>query len=377
MLKKLLKVANHLDSLGLTAEADALDSIIFKIAAPPLRGVLALDTYEPVGYPAEYDDEGEEVRRIDPLREIKRRKSILRDKRERERLKREMSWSRLPIEEQEETEVKEWYDAVKNFGDNIILIPFDKDDVDKNYEVLNGMAAIFGLGDARNYLELYKKVNMQSGNSSYTSGSLEVLSQVFPALWADIQGVLSANKIDQNDAIFMFYNQDTSPDRPLFTKDPKFFAHDMGHNVFDTENYDTTFKDILKNFLRDLLKLYLDESKKPISEYIIDTASDESNAGEYLSYIFGNPSGPNDIFGDIFGLAAGGRLVFMPENIPGNFWIEDNDYTLPPEKIQEAKSLLKECVKELNDYVNPNHEYGTHAPGPLAEFAGHVVLNDV
>lgn len=375
MLKKLLKVANHLDDLGLTAEADALDGIISKIAGP-LIGHHPLDPNEPRGYPVEYDDAGEEIRR-DPIREIKRRKSILRDKRERERLKYQMSRSRLPIEEQEEAEVDRWYDSVKNLGDNIILIPFDKEEVDKNDEILEGMAAIFGMGYARNYLDLYNRANMQSGSSSYNSGNLEVLKEVFPALWSDIQGTLSAKGLDEGDAVYMFYNQDNSPVRSLFTKDPEYFGHDMGHNVFDTESYDSTFKDILKDFLQDLLKLYVTDSGKAVSEKFLDSIYNDSGSGEYLCDIFGNPSGPEDIYGDVFGQAAAGNLDFNSENVPKSFWIKGEDYNLLPEKAQEASSLLEGCIKQLNDYVNPNHQYGTYAPGPLAEFAGSVVLNDV
>jgi hypothetical protein len=378
MLKELLKVANHLDSLGLTKEADALDSIIYKIAGPLVPGgIFALDPNEPIVYPANMKPLEEQPVRIDPLREVKRRKSILRDKRERERLKREQSWSKASPEEKEQEETNLWYKSIQNFRDNIIVIPFDKDEVDKNPILLNAMGDIFGITNPRNYAEFHLKASMETATYSSRSGSLEKLKTNFPVLWSDIQGALSANGLEENEAIYMFYNQDTSPIRPLFTKNPDFFGHDFGHNIFDSQNPDSHFKDLLKDFIQNLLKLYVTADKKSISDRFLDRIYNDSGSGKYLSNVFGNPSGQEDVYGDIFGLATGGRLSFREDSIPESFWIQGDEYSLPPENVQEARELLKNCMEDLNNYVNPNHSSDGFEPGPLADFAGSVVLNDI
>ena len=48
MLKNLVKIANRLDELGLTKDADLLDSIIRKLAAPPLEDIVPMNKWEPI-----------------------------------------------------------------------------------------------------------------------------------------------------------------------------------------------------------------------------------------------------------------------------------------------------------------------------------------
>jgi len=378
MLKKLLKLANHLDALGLTKEANGLDGIIYKIAKPIVtEGIFPIDGDEPIGSSSNYDGSREAVIRHNPIREKKRRMSILRDSRARERLKLEQSWSKASPEEKEQEETNLWYKSVENFGDNIIVIPFDKDEVDKNPDLLHAMAEIFGVTNPRNYADFHLKASMETATYSSRSGSLNKLKTKFPVLWSDIQGALSANGLEENEAIYMFYNQDTSPIRPLFTKNPDFFGHDLGHNIFDSQNPDTYFKDLLKDFIQSLLKLYVTADNKSVSNRFLDKIYNDSGSGEYLSNVFGNPSGQEDAYGDIFGLATRGKLSFRENNIPESVWIQGDEYSLPPENAQEARELLKNCVEDLNNYVNPNHSSGEFAPGPLADFAGYVVLNDI
>jgi len=378
MLKELLKIANRLDALGLTKEADHLDRIIYKIAVPIVpEGIFRLDPNEPRGYPIDYDENGDEIVRPVVNRNFKRLKNVLRDKRNRERLKNEMSKKRLPIEEQEEEELAEWYAALQNFGDNVILIPFDKEEVNKNLDVLEGIGQIFGIYDLANYEDLYRKANMQNGYSNYTSGNLDTLKENFPSLWSDIQGVLSANKLQEEDAVYMFYNQDSSPTRPAFTKDPYGLGHDMGHNVFDSESGNTEFKDLLKEFVSKAFKLYISEDGEAAFSKVENEIYDDSGAGLCLSEFFSGVYGTDDIYADVFADAAAGRLTFEPEAVPDSIWIDETDYYLSDEKRGEVENLLSNCINDIKTFINPNHQYGTFAPGPLAEFAGSVVLNDV
>ncbi len=353
MLKELLKIANRLDALGLTKEADHLDRIIYKIAVPIVpEGIFRLDPNEPRGYPIDYDENGDEIVRPVVNRNFKRLKNVLRDKRNRERLKNEMSKKRLPIEEQEEEELAEWYAALQNFGDNVILIPFDKEEVNKNLDVLEGIGQIFGIYDLANYEDLYRKANMQNGYSNYTSGNLDTLKENFPSLWSDIQGVLSANKLQEEDAVYMFYNQDSSPTRPAFTKDPYGLGHDMGHNVFDSESGNTEFKDLLKEFVSKAFKLYISEDGEAAFSKVENEIYDDSGAGLCLSEFFSGVYGTDDIYADVFADAAAGRLTFEPEAVPDSIWIDETDYYLSDEKRGEVENLLSNCINDIKTFID-------------------------
>lgn len=374
MIAALVKVANRLDSLGLTAEADLLDSFIFKIAAPPLEGFVPMDKWEPVDFGGEEDEEGNPIpRRFD---RIPRSKKILRDRRSREYLKHEMKRKSLPLEEQEEAEVAEWYKAISNLGDSVILIPFDKEDLERNDEALMALGHVFGV-DASNYKDLFEKVNMISGRN--TRGSVETFKALFPALWSDIEEIIAQKKLNEDNVIFMLYNQANSPIRSLFTKDPSFFGHDMGHNVFDSEDGDWEFKGILNNFIFKIYALYLSETDEDAGEERTSAVEelgdeDDSTMMAQLPNFFSNTSGPEDSYGDVFGAVASGTLVVdIPETIT-NF---DTWYHLPPENRGPAEALVAEVTESLKKYLNSNYQYGTRGSGPLSYFEGHVVLNDV
>jgi len=370
-MNRILKLAKVLSGLGHHAESYSL----LKIATPPpLEGVAPLDKWEQPDFGPTEDDEGNSVERT--FDRIKRNKKILRDKRSREYLKRQMELSRLPIEEQEEAELQKWYGALKELGDSVILIPFDKDDLDNNDEALMGLGSVFGF-QPKNYKDFFEKANMLYGR--HKQGEVATLKAIFPALWADIQDILNDKGLSEDQVVFMLYNQDTSPRLPGFTKDPFYFGHDMGHNTFDSEDGDYDFKGILNGFVMNMYELYMsevdedsDEESVPATREVED--EDESKIMEALSNFFNNMSGPEDSYGDVFQAVASGNLsVHIPEGIYG----QDGYYVLPEENKAKAEELKNKVIEDLKYHLNSNHQYATRGSGPLSYFAGSVVLNDV
>lgn len=378
MLKSLANIGNKLDSLGLTREADLLDSILRKLAVP-IEGIVGLHPQEPLGL--ESEDKGDSSSSSKPIERINRRKNILRDRRSRERLKYEMSRSRLPLEEQEEAELDEWYGSLQSLGDSIILIPFDKDEIEKETNVLMGLGAIFGIPGLKDYNEVYRKKSLIIGHARNKTGNLEILKRVFPSLWADIQEILNSKNLGEEDVVYMFYNQDHSPDPSLkfLTKDPFYLSHDLGHAIFDETGGrgDTAFKDILNDFLIKALKLYRDEkTDKTAFDQIKKSLDDNGIMGLYLAEFFSSRSGSEDIYADIFSDVAGNRLNMASLTIPDFIYASGLLYNLD-DRESELTALLESTIAKLREYVNPNVGYGTFAPGPLSDLAGSVVLQDL
>ena len=376
-MNKLISLAKVLSRLGLLTESRALSGLAKRASPPPLEGVVPLDKWEQPYFGGEEDEEGNPVER--PVDRIKRQKKILRDKRNREALKKDVKLSPLPIEEQEEAELGEWYKAISAIGDSVILIPFDREDLEKNDEAIMGLGLVFGF-HPRDYEELHKKVNMLSG--SYREGNVDTFKSVFPALWADIQDILNDKKLSEDNVVFMLYDQQNSPVKRLegFTKDPFYFGHDMGHNIFDSEDSDWEFKGIVNTFISNMYRLYMTEEDEesgvePTSAYkeIEDTLDDDSVMMAQIGNFFGNYSGKEDSYGDVFQSAASGNLaVEVPDYLSLDEW-----YVLPEKNKVEAESLKNGVIESLKTYMNSNQKYGTKGSGPLAYFAGSVILNDI
>ena len=379
MLKTLVKISNKLDSLGLIREADLLDQILRKLAVP-IEGIVEMRKYEPLGSEfTEEDEEGNFISR--PVERLERKRNVLRDRRGREELESYMERKNptpAEREEMEKRELEEWYGSLKELGDSIILIPFDKSNLDHNEEVLMGLAAIFGSPNYKNYKDLFSKINLLSGSSSYKQGNLEVLKEVFPSLWIEISEILRSKKLNEEDVIYMFYNQENSPERSLFTKNPFYLAHDLGHSIFDSEDADWEFKGILRMFLNKILDLYLSEDGETALEAIgEENFEDDYIVGLNLGNFFHATSDVNDIFGDIFADVTSGNIQKRIIDVPDFIYYDGEEYKLSSDKKSQAVALLKDCIDKLKKYVNPNVDYGTFAPGPLSYFAGSVVLQDV
>lgn len=389
MLKDLVSVANKLDGLGLTKDADFLDNLILKIAAPPMIDVFPLDKNEPTAI-YEQDEDGNFIEDEDGnfivsknIPRVKRNKRILRDERSREALELQMMRSRLPREELESAELEEWYKSISALGDNVILIPFDKSEIDKNYEVLNGIASIFNIRDEpRNYKELFNKINILS-YTRYTQGDLDKLKEIFPSLWADISETLRNKKLEEEDVVYVLYNQETSPIRPGFTKDPEYNAHDYGHAVFDSEDGDPEFKYKVALLMRNISELYTynkseeegEEGDQTLSETF--NSEDEDEVQLLAMEFFSNNGNSQDIFADIFGQFVSGRLSLEQIYIPEEIIMYGKSYFISDDKIDLAKSIFQKFIADIKKYINPNVEYGTFASGPLSHLAGSVILQDV
>lgn len=375
MIKDLISIANHLDRLKLTKEADLLDKIILKIAAPPMIDVIPLHRYEQLG--SMYDDEEDEEAgaRSTPER-TPREKRILRDERSRGTLKYRMENSHLSAEEEEKSELDAWYNSISSLGDDIILIPFDKSDIDKNHDILWGLNYIFGLNSySDSYKNLYNKANILFGR--YREGELDRLKEVFPHLWEDISKVLEEKGKKEEEVVYMLYNQETSPDRPGFTKDPDYFAHDLGHTNFDSEYGDPEFKDTLIFLINDISELYKDEEGESLRSLIGEYFGESEDIEQIIPYFFSTMSGPEDIWADIFGLAASGKLSMDIVHIPRLIEYHNDYFELPDDKVLEAKDIIQKYILQLNTYINPSKEPGTFAPGPFRDLAGKVILQDI
>jgi len=374
-MTKLSLLLSVLNSLGFAKESGWLKSII-KSAAPPLEGFVPLDLYEPTGGSG-WEEDKDGIPQERKLDRPKRRTRILRDKRNRGVPPRN--------EEEERAEVDEWYSALKSLGDSVILIPFDRTEVDGNEEILYGMSSIFGIGPVANYQKLKDKVFL-IGGSNFKEGDRGTLKEVFPSLWADIQDILSSKGLEEEDVIYMFYNQETNPGRLAgFSKNPAYFGHDLGHADFDSEDSDGEFKMILCDFIRKAFKLYVPDDEGEGSEVEVEEGTTDRSAGreideedlessqKYLEEFFDTKNGRYDSFGDVFAAVASGEIRVV---IPNDLYLSDS-YHLPPESRGAAEALGKEVVERLKTYMNSNHSYGTFGYGPFSHLAGSVVLQDI
>lgn len=364
---KLISLTKSLSGLGFHVESDLVRSLI-KSAAPPLEGFVSLDPYEPVNLNEdEKDEEGNPVER--KLEKMRRKRRIERSRDGRRTFN---------SEAEEKSEMDAWYKSLSSMGDSVILVPFDRTEVDNNEEILMGLARIFGVGFVKNYVELKDKVSLMGG-SSFTQGDLDILKTTFPSLWDDIQAVLSSKGLDEEDVVYMLYNQESNPGRLAgFSKDPFYLGHDIGHSVFDSSDSDWEFKGILCDFMEKIFSLYISEEESeegPANAFdeIANSDDQESFVQEHLEDFFNVISERNDTYGDVFARTADGTISI---DIPNNLYLS-NDYYLPPEKRTEAEALGAAIIKILKNYMNSNQQYGTRGQGPLSSFVGSVVLQDI
>jgi hypothetical protein len=214
----------------------------------------------------------------------------------------------------------------------------------------------------------------------FKEGSLETFKSLFPALWADIEESLVEKGLDEEEVVYMLYNQESSPRLPGFTKNPFFFGHDMGHNIFDSEDSDEEFKVILNKFVMDIFNLYLSEEedgKTSAADAMDKYDSDEALMAE-LHNFFDNPSGSQDAYGDVFAVAAKGELnIDIPRYITVDTINVYSEYYLPEENRSKAEALASKVKDDINKYLNSNYNSDSRGPGPLQYFKGSVILNDV
>ena len=221
-------------------------------------------------------------------------------------------------------------------------------------------------------------------------GDLDTLKTRFPSLWYDISKILNEKGIDESDAVYMLYNQQTNPGRlEFFTKDPFYLAHDLGHTVFDGGD-DPEFRSLVDNFMQNILSLYMldiDPEDEELQEFsgmnayqaIVGENEDEQadEMQKYLPDFFNTTSGIEDLYGDVFAATTGGYLEF---ELPQKLYI----YTESGQNLRatlsdmgKANVVASEAIKNMKYYVNPGYEEEIFKSGPLGSFKGSVVLQDI
>jgi len=382
-MKKLISLAKTLSNLGLKRDSK-LVYLLLKSASPPMEASVSMHPHEPVNL---YGDEDEEDEEGNPIKREERKWEKMRRERIIQRSKRRTFNSQA----EEDSEMNAWYKSLSNLGDSVILIPFNRTEVEKNEDVLNGLAEIFGIAPVRNYLDLKEKAYLIGGSHS-SLGDVAKLKTIFPSLWSDIQAALSSKGLNEEEVIYMLYNQESAPEPERlagFSKDPFYLGHDIGHSVFDSSDSDWEFKGMLSDFMEKIFSLYIsdeeseEESEESEEEFeelpanasaeIIKSNDQESFVQEHLEDFFNVTSEQNDTYGDVFAGAADGTISI---DIPNNLYLSKY-YYLPPEKRVEAEALGAAIIKRLKDYMNSNQQYGTNGSGALSHLAGYVVLQDI
>lgn len=377
-MNKLFKLSKLLKKLGLKEEYISLSLLIKQ--STPMEGVSPLKPNEPVNIFGDDDDDEEDedgnlISKKIEIDETPREEIILRDKRQR---------NRLNISDKS-VELQKWYDAFKEIGDSIILIPFDKEIVDKNEEILIGLSAVFGIPIASSYKEFHEKTNMLFGSSIL--GDVDKLKSFFPELWSNISRILSEKGLRQQDVVFMLYNQENSPVDRLagFSKDPFFIGHDTHHNVNDSADSDYEFKLLIIEFIKNISKLYIidDDDIDELSENDIkgkrnayseiENIDDDSEYEKHIGEFFYCPSGPEDSFADVFQQAASGTISL---SIPDDLYFNET-YILPEANIVKAEKIKDKFLYEIKQYMNSNAGESTRGRGPLSYYRGNVVLHDI
>ena len=378
-MKKIYILASILNKLGLKSESSFITNLSKK--GMPLEGFVPIHKNEPTGYGTEEDEDGNIIE--NPIEMVNRDPYIKRD----QHTRRDYSSA-----EQQKAELDEWYSQLKELGDSIILIPFDRTDIDSNPEILDGLCDIFGVSSKiiTKYNQLKDKVYMLGGSNN--SGDLETLKTRFPSLWYDINKMLNEKDIDETDAVYMLYNQQTNPGRlEFFTKDPFYLAHDLGHSVFDSGD-DPEFRDLVDDFMLDILSLYtldIDPDDEDLQEFsgknayqaIVGDNEDDYELPDkmqrYLPDFFNTTSGVEDLYGDVFAATTGGYLEF---EFPQELYIyteSGHNLRATLSDVGSANAVASATIRKMKYYVNPGNEKETFKSGPLGSFKGSVVLQDI
>jgi hypothetical protein len=260
-----------------------------------------------------------------------------------------------------------------------------------NKKILRDIAKIFGMEfserDFFRYETVSRNVNLLSGiKKEKRIGDLSKLKELFPDVWSKISNILESKNLKEEDVVYVIYEQEGD----LNSRNPFFLAHDLGHLAFDSTSSpeDEIYKGILKNFISEVSKLY--SSTKPSEEgeldsidkeYLDESLRNDNNLAMYLAEFFKVTSTTDDIFADIFAYAASGRLTLDDEiaKVPKSIYdeITDIEYFLRDGKEADASRLLRECIRLINQYMNPKGAEGGFSPGPFGHLRGRVVLQDV
>jgi len=272
---------------------------------------------------------------------------------------------------------EKWYGSIGELGDKVILIPFDSSSLDD--DDLEKISSIFGQYHD-NYNDLKKSVSLfHVGYSDMDKGDLETLKEVFPSLWSEILSTLSKEGLNEGEVVYVLYNQENvNKDRlQFFTKDEFYFAHDMGHAVFDFKE-DYEFKFLLHTFIKDMITLYnyQDEDDEGKTNSLYDDFSEKKDIDdenevveEFIMDFFTNlRSDPNDAMADVFARFASGDIAIRPTEY---IFFEGKEYTLTDK--QKAEEIVQKYIKNMKNYMKSEKT----GEGPLSFYKGCVVLFDL
>jgi len=401
-MKKIIILANLLSKFGLNSEA----SFVYRLSKKgmPLKGFVSIHSQEPTMH-GPYKDQN-----------LERNPYIQKDEYNRQKTTSYYDEDSFEAEEAKYFELSQWYHYLRMIGDSIILIPFDASDIEGNIGILYGLCDIFGVNkeeldnkdlssgfpkEAKKYQKLVRKVCL-SNKSGRHIGNLEILKTRFPALWADISDLLTQNNMDQSDAVYMLYNQQTNPlINNVFTKDPFYLAHDLGHAISDVPDIEseafynketfTYFYRLIFNFMENILSLYTididsdNEDIKELSEMNVydllwnDQFRDRDRrdtCSPYIRNFFFTVSNTGDQFQDIFAETAAGELII---NIPENIRVYYNGKQLIAylSDMGKAEQIKNNTISDMKNFINPGYEEGIYEEGPLKKYRGKVVLLDI
>ena len=353
MNNKLLILSKLLKKRGHNLYAAKIKNLS-KIAVP-LEGIVRLPNVERTTKVDEYGDEVPAWQSIGPSR----RDDIRLDKTE------------------------NWYGALEALGTNVILIPFNKNELTS--DDVEALSEIFGY-NISNYEGL---VNRASNIGNSEAGDLEILKENFPSLASEIDSLLNEKNLDEQDVTFVLYNEATPPPREFSSpeKSPRYMGHDFGHIEIDYgEDYE--FKGILFDHLAALCELYIDEEREENAN-LYDKGDEpslynamlyayEGNSGseyiedeqweEIIGDIFPTYSDYDDQIYDVFADALQGTLdAEAPKVI--YYRTKEKDGRFELKDPAAAKRILTSLMEDLNKYVGGKG-------GPLSWAEGQVIFYD-
>jgi hypothetical protein len=396
ILLKLKKLSEALSSIGMS-ESQIVKSL-FK-GATPLEGYFPVSSSEPHGsmsdlYADDYDEDGEvipkELGASQETIKVNRPVGILRN---------------IPggreVTDPIEDEIN-WYDSMKMLKNKIILIPFDFSKIKSNPSLMESLGEIWGMGYDSKFVS---KIQLFESFSYEKLGDRDILKNNFPSLWSDISSLLNKKGIAENEAIYMFYNQEgVGIDRlaDLFERNPEYIAHDIGHVDFDfSEDGTSEFKEAVESCMFQILGLYKTENDDEDSDDDKDEDSDDDkdedselgktsaleainddydlltyNAAHFFDPIKESSLIANDVLGDIFAAIMNDEIKTY---IPNGIYLHGLDYKkgdpyfeIKEEDKPKVQNLLDLCVAKLKNYVYGKDDKTVHS-GPFYHMEGYVV----
>lgn len=358
--KKIIILSKHLANYK---DINTQINNLLKIATP-IEGFVSMRPNEAIKIPNFENDSEPEILNNGPKGE--RTKVIYRDQKHR------------LSEEESADDLQNWFDAVQFLSDKIILIPFNSSEVEYDDTILAGLSAIFG-ESSTTYEDLKRKASIFGAMSfNSPSGDIDTLKDIFPELWQDIEAILNSKNLDEDEVVYILYNQENTNKNDFINliKDSHYFAHDLGHAVFDFSDGDMEFKFIIQSAMQKILNEYSQyadyeddyEEARNSEELLGDLieANSDSECLEHSSaYFFGPVTNlsfdtSNDVPGDLFAAATSGRLKAEPvrEDIYlmscNTNSISNNVYLKSDASKQIVESIVSDAINKMNAYVrNP------------------------